>query len=97
MNFKSLLVFPPVRRDITVIAPQNLQASEVLAAIKKLAPAILTDARMVDLFQPADLKERNLTFRLTFRDASRTLQDSEVDKARDKIATGLVKELPVKI
>ncbi|MDR2892585.1 MAG: phenylalanine--tRNA ligase subunit beta [Deltaproteobacteria bacterium] len=94
---KPLPVFPPVRRDITVIAPLGLEAEAVLAVIKKSSPAGLESVSLVDLFLPAGGQERNLTFRLTYRAADRTLQDAEVDKLRDSMAAALVKALPVRI
>ena len=50
-----------------------------------------------DCFEPADSDERNLTFRLTFRHAERTLKDAEVDKEREKVAQSLMKHLGVRI
>ncbi|MDL2307243.1 phenylalanine--tRNA ligase subunit beta, partial [Desulfovibrio sp. OttesenSCG-928-C06] len=97
LRFRSLPVFPPVRRDITVIAPKEIQAGAILAAIRKSSPASLENAVMVDLFEPKGGTERNLTFRLTYRAADRTLQDNDVDKLRDKLVAALTKELPVRV
>ncbi|MDR2801543.1 MAG: phenylalanine--tRNA ligase subunit beta [Desulfovibrio sp.] len=97
ISFKALPVFPPVRRDITVIAPLGLQAETILRVITKNSPSNLENALMVDLFKPENKAEQNLTFRLTYRDAGRTLQDHEADEYRDKTAAALVRELPVRV
>lgn len=95
--FASLPVYPPVRRDITVIAPQNLESDAILAAISAAKAQNMAEAKLVDLYTPKDSKERNLTYRLTFRHPDRTLQDAEVDKERDKVAKSLLENLPVRI
>ncbi|MDL2314048.1 phenylalanine--tRNA ligase subunit beta, partial [Desulfovibrio sp. OttesenSCG-928-C14] len=97
IRFKKLPAFPPVKRDITVMAPAELKAGEIEAAIRKGAPATLESLQMIDLFTPEGGAERNLTWRLVFRDAEKTLKDAEVDKMRDRIAQYLVKELAVRV
>ena len=56
---------------------------------------------LIDCFEPKAVEGqkalRNLTFRLTFRHADRTLKDAEVDKEREKVAQSLVAALGVKI
>lgn len=95
--FRPLPVYPPVRRDITVIAPLSLESEAILEAIRAASPAGLDGVRLVDLYAPKNSNERNLTYRLTFRHPDRTLQDAEVDKERDKVAKSLVEKLPVRI
>ncbi|KAF4529471.1 hypothetical protein B566_EDAN018747 [Ephemera danica] len=96
-RFTPLAVFPPVRRDITIIASPGIQASAILAAVDDLGLEGLEEAKLIDLFAPEHSEERNLTFRLTFRHASRTLKDAEVDNLRDKVAQTLPKVLAVRI
>ena len=95
--FKPLAVFPPSRRDVTVIAPATLSVAEIEAHIRKMHIAILEDVTLIDLYEPKDSADRNLTFRLTFRKADRTLKDVEVDKEREKVAQSLIKNLGVRI
>ncbi|MDR1241818.1 MAG: phenylalanine--tRNA ligase subunit beta [Deltaproteobacteria bacterium] len=97
ITFKALPVFPPVRRDITIMAPFGLQAETLLEVIRKNSPDTLENILMVDLFQPENKSEQNFTFRLTYRDATRTLLDAEADQYRDKAAAALTRELPVRI
>ena len=97
VHFSALPVFPPVRRDITVIAPATLPVQAVLDYVAALKLPLLETMQLIDLFEPEQAEERNITFRLTFRHAERTLKDAEVDKVREKIAAALVKDLPVRI
>jgi phenylalanyl-tRNA synthetase beta chain len=96
--FKSLPKFPPVRRDVTVICPATLHAEAVEAAIREIKPKNLESLALVAVYAPEDnAAERNLTFRLTYRHAERTLVDKEVDKEHGKVLAGLPQKLPVRI
>lgn len=97
IRFAPLPVFPPVRRDITVIAPVSVTARSIIAAVEELKIPLLTGVRLIDCFEPKDKDERNLTFRLTFRHADRTLKDSEADKQRDAVAARVQQALPVRV
>ena len=100
VTFRALPVYPPVRRDITVIARPGLAVGEVIEAVRGLGLPLLEDVALVDCFEPEGDKadgERHLTFRLTFRHADRTLNDAEVDKVRAKVAESLTKRLGVRI
>ncbi len=101
--FRSLPKFPPVRRDVTVICPATLKSQDVEAAIRDIRPKLLESLALVAVYAPeakasdTTPAERNLTFRLTYRHAERTLVDKEVDKEHGKVLTGLPEKLPVRI
>ena len=101
VRFAPLPVYPPVRRDITVTAGPSLKVADITAHVQGLKLALLDDVALVDCFEPKTEQGgepvRNLTFRLTFRHAERTLKDTEVDKEREKVAQSLVSALGVKI
>ncbi|MDR2820082.1 MAG: phenylalanine--tRNA ligase subunit beta [Desulfovibrio sp.] len=98
MQFVPLPVYPPVRRDITVITDSGLYAGQVFDHLKKLDHPLLADVALTDCFEPQDAQgERRLTFRLTFRHPARTLKDAEVDKEREKVAQSLIQALGVRI
>jgi phenylalanyl-tRNA synthetase beta chain len=96
VRFVPLPVFPPVRRDITVIGG-DMRADAVLAHIRGMGLDLLEHAHLIDLFEQKDSDARNLTFRLTFRHAARTLKDAEVDKEREKVAQSLRQTLGARI
>jgi phenylalanyl-tRNA synthetase beta chain len=97
IRFAPLPVFPPVRRDITFIAPVSVTAEAISTAIEKQNIPLLAEVRFIDCFEPKDKDERNLTYRLTFRPAERTLKDPEADKQRDAVASEVQKLLPVRV
>lgn len=95
-----LPVYPPVRRDVTFSAPLTMPVENVENALRDAAPALLQNVVLQDIYVPEGVigaQTRNLTFRLTFRHADRTLQDAEVDKAREKMVSAVVQALGVKV
>ncbi len=96
ISFKALASFPPVRRDVTVMADTTLRVGDVLGAVRGMKLSLFEDISLIDMFEPAE-GGCNATYRLTFRHASRTLKDAEVDKEKDKIVQSLIKALGVRI
>ncbi len=96
ISFSALAMFPPVRRDINVMTDGTIGIAAIQDCVEKLKIPLLEEFKVIDIFEPSEA-ERNITFRLTLRHASRTLKDSEADKEREKIAQKLVSELGVRI
>ncbi len=97
VRFAPLAVYPTATRDITVITPHTLSLNTIEATLAAMDVKFLERCSLVDVFEPHDAAERNLTLRLVFRHAERTLKDAEVDKEREKIVTQLLKQLPVRM
>ncbi len=96
ISFKPLPMYPPIRRDITVMSDQMLPVGTVLEHVQAMNLRLLESINLIDLFEP-ESGGRNATFRLTFRHNGRTLKDTEVDKEREKVAQSLIKNLGVRI
>ncbi len=94
--FSTLPKLPPVRRDITLVAPTTLPVGSVLEAFSNGGSSLLKEVILADVFEPGT-EERNLTFRLTFRDEKRTLQDKDVDKEMHRVLNALTSSLPVRL
>ncbi len=94
--FTPLPVYPPVRRDVTFIAPVSMRAEELLSAVKGARSSLLESAELLYVYEPGGA-ERNITLRLTFRKEDRTLQDTEADKDREKIVSHVIKTLGVRV
>jgi phenylalanyl-tRNA synthetase beta chain len=75
-----LPMFPPVRRDVTFVAPRGTRAGDIAAVAAAMKSRIATEIRLVDCYEPEGADARNLTFRLTFRRADHTLKDAEADR-----------------
>ena len=71
--------------------------SQIIGAIEGMKVDLLEDVTMVDLYEPEGEAVRNVTVRLTYRHAKKTLKDKEVDKRHSKVVEGLLKALPVRV
>jgi len=97
VRFAPLPIYPASTRDITVAVPASVSINAVSACLAGGKLRFLEQFTLVDLFEPEGKDERNLTFRLVFRNADRTLKDAEVDAEREKAASLLVSQLGVRI
>ncbi|MDR2503184.1 MAG: phenylalanine--tRNA ligase subunit beta [Deltaproteobacteria bacterium] len=96
-SFTPLPAYPAVRRDITVMAPPDMRAGSMAAAIRDCRPEHMETFFLLDVYQPEGSAERHLTWRLIFRHPAGSLLDAEVDKTRDKVAEFLRRRLAVRI
>lgn len=96
-GFAALAKFPPVRRDVTFACPAHLDAAALLDAARGAREKLLSDVLLVNVYQPEPGGERNLSLRLTYRHAERTLKDAEADKAHAKVVAAVTAALPVRV
>lgn len=97
ITFAPLPVFPPSRRDVTVIGPATLPAQAIRQAIVDTGVKILESVELVAEFIPEGQEtERNLSFRLTYRHPTKTLKDKQVDKEHKKVLAALEQNLPIR-
>lgn len=101
VQFSPLPVFPPVRRDVTFVAPADLSAGRLEAALRQAAAGtgnIFESVSLVAVFDPEDgAGSRNLSFRITYRHPERTLKDRDVEKQQSALLQKVCAELPVTI
>jgi phenylalanyl-tRNA synthetase beta chain len=99
-KFEDLPRFPAISRDIALECPQDLSHAQILAALQKAKPALLTNIDLFDQFRdPSGQKlasdRKSLAYTLTYRAPDRTLETAEVDTAHQSLLTALEKALPV--
>ena len=94
-KFHELSRFPEVRRDLALLADNNVAASAVLDVIRENAGEWLTDLRLFDVYQGKgiDPHRKSLAVGLTWQHPSRTLNDDEVNATTLAILTSLEERL----
>jgi phenylalanyl-tRNA synthetase beta chain len=92
-------VFPPVLEDLAVVVDESLPAEQVAAVIRKSAGKLLSDLRLFDIFRSEQVgaAKKSLAYSLTYQSADRTLTDTEVTKARQRIIRALEQDLGAKL
>ncbi|WP_084650643.1 hypothetical protein [Desulfovibrio litoralis] len=79
------------------MCPLGLKYSELYTAVVALKRPLLEHIEFIDVFSPEGKNERNLTIRLTFRHAEKTLKDTDVDKERETIVNAIQKTLGLSV
>ncbi len=97
--YRSISRYPASTQDLALIAPADVPAAHIEAAIRKYAGTALHDLTLFDVYTGAQLEagSRSLAYRLTFRSLDRTLTDDEVTKLRNKIIRGVQHDTGAKI
>jgi|SRR4030095_5524400 len=100
ITFKEYSNYPPVLRDLSVVADGNVTEGEIEQVILSSVPGdILRKLRLYDIY---DLKngqtgKKSYTYTLEFRADDRTLTGEEVNKLQDKIVENLSRKLKAEL
>jgi phenylalanyl-tRNA synthetase beta chain len=81
-----------VRQDLAFVLPEDVPATEVLAAIREAAGALLRELEVFDEYRNAETigeGRRSLAFRLAFGSPEGTLTDEDVAPVRASIVDAL--------
>ena len=99
IRFKTISAFPGVEKDLSFIVPKTLKAQDVEREITKAAGNLLTDVRVMDLYEgePLSADQRSIAFRMTFQSGERTLSDEEVMKLFQQVIDSVSQKLGVQL
>jgi len=94
LTYHPASTFPPVRRDLSMVAPQSAAYERIVSTLKGAAGATLESVSLIDLYQGEKIgsEKKSLTVSLVFRQPDRTLTDAEVEKLMQKILADLQKK-----
>jgi phenylalanyl-tRNA synthetase beta chain len=97
--FREVPRFPPVRRDLAFVLPEDAPAGAVQAAIEEAAGDLLGGVVLFDVFRGGSLPEgkKSLAFAVDFRAADRTLTADEAEPAVDRIVARLATEFSAEL
>ncbi len=96
-QFRALPTTPSSQRDLAVLLPEGVTASQVDAVLRRVGGGLLESVEIFDEFRGGGLggAARSAGFRLIFRAADRTLRDAEVDELVGRTVAALEKELGI--
>ena len=79
--YKGLPKFPPVPRDIALVADEKLPVEEPLDFIRSLNEPLLVSVEIFDIFRSDQIGagKKSIGYRLTYRAQDRSLTDEEVN------------------
>ena len=90
-TFAPVSRYPEVRRDIAVILPREVVASDVLASVENAAGEALVNLKLFDIYEGKgiDPERKSMGLGLTYRDSSRTLNEEEVTQSVEAVVRSL--------
>lgn len=90
-SFKPLPQYPPIRRDIAILVNEAVTHDAVLQAVKQAKAANLEGIELFDVFRGKNVPEgqKSLAYAFTYRSAEKTLTDTEVNAAHEKVVVAL--------
>ncbi|MFI5235658.1 MAG: phenylalanine--tRNA ligase subunit beta [Gemmatimonadales bacterium] len=99
VRYRPLPAFPAAERDLSLTVPSGVDAARLERVIGRAAGPLLEAIGVRDEYRGPKVAAgaRGLTVRLTFRDAGRTLKDSEVDEAVGRVTAALERETGVQL
>lgn len=90
-SFRALPVYPAIRRDVAMWVPEETTHEAVLAAVKQARTPNLESVELFDVFRGRNVPagQKSLAYAFLYRGGDRTLTDSEVNAAQDKLVSVL--------
>jgi phenylalanyl-tRNA synthetase beta chain len=91
--------YPGVQRDLAVVIPAEMAATEVSSAIEAIRPPWLRRVALFDVYEGAQVGSgrKSLAYGLLYQADDRTLTDAEVNQAHAELVERLRAELGVEV
>ncbi len=93
ISARAISRFPSVSRDITLIINKDIEAFNVLRSVDDFNEALVENLHLFDVFEgdPIPKGKKSISFRITYRSSSETLEDERINQIHKNITDRLVK------
>ena len=90
-KYRGIARYPAVTRDISMIVPKKLTNAEIEKLIRQRGGKILEACELFDIYEGAPILPgfKSMAYSLRFRSNEKTLEESEIASAMNKILNGL--------
>jgi phenylalanyl-tRNA synthetase beta chain len=97
--FKGLPKFPPVPRDVALIADEKLPVEQPLDFIRSLNEPLLESVEIFDIFRSDQIGagKKSIGYRLTYRAQDRSLTDEEVNVVHGELVRKLTAKFGISL
>ncbi|RZB37238.1 MAG: phenylalanyl-tRNA synthetase beta chain [Desulfobacteraceae bacterium Eth-SRB2] len=87
--------FPATSRDITLIVNKDIETNNILQNVIDLNEEMVEDLHLFDVFEgnPIPAGRKSISFRITYRSSSETLEDTRVNNLHKSISDRLLKKV----
>lgn len=93
-SFTALPIYPSVRRDMAFVVPATVAAGEMVRTIRTSRDPLIEDVCVFDVYQGKNIKNgfKSVAISVTFRSATKTLTEKNVEKSNRKIVDLLAEQ-----
>jgi phenylalanyl-tRNA synthetase beta chain len=98
-SFKTLPQFPSSRRDVAMLVPESVTHESVLQTVKQSKAPNLESVELFDIFRGKGIPDgqKSLAYAFTYRAADKTLTDTDVNSAHEKVLSSLKTQLKAEL
>lgn len=98
-KFAAYSSFPASDRDIAFFAPVEVAVAQMQSAMKQAGGSLLDSVELFDEYRGDNVPagQRSLAFRLVYRSGDRTLSETDVEPAQQKVRDVLVEKFGVSL
>lgn len=89
VRMQPLPKYPSSERDWTIALPSRFVIQKLLNSIRSIRPPLLEKVELIDLYIPETSDQKNMSFRFTYRDASKTVSFEEVEQQHRSLIAAL--------
>ena len=98
-RFTAIVSFPSIKRDISLVIKEDIDAEEIFKVVVDNAGDILEESKLNQLYRGQQIPEgfKGIVLSLVYQAKNRTLTDSEVNATHEKICQAFRDKLQAKI
>ena len=90
-KYEGIAKYPAVSRDLSMVMRKDILVGDIEKVFEKRGGSLLESMTLFDVYEGAQIKigYKSVAYSLAFRAKDRTLEESDISKAMDKILAGL--------
>ena len=85
IKFKEASKYPEIVKDLAFVIDNEVESEVIKKQIKKSGGRLLDNVEVFDIYNNMEEGKKSIAYKLTFKDASKTLSDEEVMEVFNKI------------
>ena len=99
VNYKEIIKFPEVRRDLALLIDSDVSFSMIESTIKNTERGILNSVNLFDVYEGKGIPSGKKSYAISIhlQDANKTLTDKIIEKSMSKILNSLEREFQIEL
>ena len=97
LRYKEASKYPEIKKDVAFVVDNSITNKEIEEVIKRSGGRLLNDIDIFDIYREIEEGKKSMTYKLTFKDETRTLSDDEVMEVFNKIISDVESKLDAKV